>query len=121
MNYQKIQQGDVLLLKVTKEEFQLQRLNYRTTEHDVRALLQHGEGTGHAHAIYMEDLLDNAGITLCKQQEYQRSNQGLIVTGAPVELRHEEHNTITLEPGYYIQKIVREYDHISGRSRGVID
>ena len=121
MSYIKIQQGDVLLLKVSKEEFDKKGFRYKNNNHDERAVLQFGEGTGHAHAIYMKDLLDNAGVTLCKQAEYTRDNQGLIVEGGSVELEHEEHNTITLEPGYYLQRIVKEYDHISGITRGVID
>ena len=66
-------------------------------------------------------MLKEAGITLCKGFEYSRQNEGIVVTGAPVELRHEEHNTITLEPGFYLQRIVNEHDHISGITRRVAD
>jgi hypothetical protein len=137
MNYQKIQQGDVLLLKVSKEEFEKKGFVYKNNNHDERAVLEFGEGTGHAHAIYMEDLLDNAecfivcadnttvkgatGVTLCKRSEWNKQNQGVIIEGGFAQLKHEEHDTITLEPGYYLQRIVKEYDHISGITRGVID
>jgi len=121
MSYIKIQQGDVLLLKVNEETFNANKINYRTTQHDKRAVLAEGEATGHYHAVYMDDLLEGAGVTLCKGGEYSRQNEGIIVTGAPVELRHEEHNTITLEPGYYLQRIVNEHDHISGITRRVAD
>ena len=121
MNYQKIQQGDVLLLKVSKEEFEKKGFVYKNNNHDERAVLEFGEGTGHAHAIYMRDLLDNAGVTLCKRSEWNKQNQGVIIEGGFAELKHEEHDTITLEPGYYLQRIVKEYDHISGITRGVID
>ena len=122
MQYEKHQQGDVLLLKVSEEEFnKAQRLSYRINNHDTRAVLAEGEATGHYHAIYMEDMLEGGGITLCNNGEYDRQNRGIIVTGAPVELRHEEHNTITLEPGYYLQRIVNEHDHISGITRRVAD
>ena len=121
MNYTKIQQGDVLLLKVNEETFNANRLNHRTANHDKRAVLAEGEATGHYHAVYMDDLLKGAKVTLCKRGEYTRQNDGIIVTGAPVELRHEEHNTITLEPGFYLQRIVNEYDHIAGRTREVAD
>ena len=121
MSYTKIQQGDVLLLKVNEETFNANRLNHRTAKHDKRAVLAEGEATGHYHAVYMDDLLEGAEVTLCKGGEYSRKNDGIIVTGAPVELRHEEHNTITLEPGFYLQRIVKEYDHISGISRRVAD
>ena len=38
-----------------------------------------------------------------------------------VVLTHEEHKPIELPPGKYIVKIVREFDHIAGRSRYVAD
>jgi len=123
MNYIKHQQGDVILLKVSEEVFNKDnnQLNHRTDIHNTRAVLAEGEATGHYHAVYMEDMLDNAGITLCANSEYDSQNRGIIVTGAPVELKHEEHDTITLEPGYYLQRIVKEYDHISGITRRVAD
>ena len=121
MKYIKYQQGDVLLLKISEEAFKMNQLNHRISKHDKRAVLAEGEATGHYHAVYMDDLLEGAGVTLCKGGEYSRQNEGIIVTGAPVELRHEEHNTITLEPGYYLQRIVNEHDHISGITRRVAD
>jgi len=121
MSYLKIQQGDVILRKVDEATFNAENLNHRVAKHETRAVLAEGEATGHYHAVYMDDLLDGAGITLCKAGEYTRQNDGIIVTGAPVELRHEEHNTITLEPGFYLQRIVKEHDHISGITRRVAD
>ena len=123
MKYIKHQQGDVILLKVSEEVFNKDnnQLSHRTDAHSERAVLAEGEATGHYHAVYMNDMLDSAGITLCANSEYDRQNRGIIVTGAPVELKHEEHDTITLEPGFYLQRIVKEYDHISGITRRVAD
>ena len=122
MQYEKYQQGDVILRQVSEAEFnKSNELSYQTKKHDKRAVLAEGEGTGHYHAIYMEDMLEGAGVTLCNDHEHDRQNRGIIVTGAPVEVRHEEHNTITLEPRLYLQHIVREYDHISGITRRVAD
>ena len=122
MQYVKHQQGDVLLLKVSEEEFnKAQGLGHKTSIHENRAVLAEGEATGHYHAVYMDDMLEDAGITLCKDHEYGRQNRGIIVEGAPVKLKHEEHDTITLEPGFYLQRIVNEYDHISGITRRVAD
>ena len=120
-DYIKIQQGDVLLRKVSEEIFNRENLKHKISTHKERAVLAEGEGTGHYHAIYMDDLLKDAEITLCKSHEHTSRNEGLIITGNPVEIRHEEHNTITLEPGYYLQRIVNEYDHISGITRRVAD
>ena len=121
MKYTKYQQGDVLLLKVTEEEFNKVNLKFKITKHETRAVLAEGEETGHYHAIYMDDMLEDAGVTLCKGNNWSNNNEGLIVTGAPVELRHEEHNTITLPEGFYLQRRVKEIDHLTGRTRGVID
>ena len=122
MQYIKKQQGDVILLKVSEEEFNnSDQIKHKIDAHKTRAVLAEGEATGHYHAVYMEDMLDNAGITLCKNSEYDRQNRGIVVTGAPVELKHEEHDTITLEPGFYLQRIVKEYDHISCITRRVAD
>ncbi len=122
MSYIKYQQGDVILQQVSEEEFNnSNQIKHKIDIHKTRAVLAEGEATGHYHAVYMEDMLDNAGITLCANSEYDRQNRGIIVTGAPVELKHEEHDTITLEPGYYLQRIVKEYDHISGITRRVAD
>ena len=121
MSYLKIQQGDVLLRKVDEKTFNANNLNHRTTNHDKRAVLAEGEARDHYHAVYMDDLLEGAKVTLCKSGEFSRQNEGIVITGAPVELRHEEHNTITLEPGYYLQRIVNEHDHISGITRRVAD
>ena len=122
MQYEKYQQGDVILRKVSEEEFNKEgRIKYKTDTHENRAVLAEGEATGHYHAVYMNDMLKDAGITLCKANEHDRANRGIIVTGAPVKLKHEEHDTITLEPGFYLQRIVNEYDHISGITRRVAD
>ena len=121
MSYIKMQQGDVLLLKVSEETFKAKNFNHHISDHETRAVLAEGEATGHYHAVYMDDLLEGAGVILCKGNEYGRQNEGIIVTDKEVELRHEEHNTITLEPGFYLQKIVDEHDHISGITRRVAD
>jgi len=120
MKYIKYQQGDVILLQVSKEEFNKAKLNYHTSSHDTRAVLAEGEETGHYHAVYLEDIPKGAEVTLCKRYDYSRENAGIIVKGK-VDLKHEEHNTITIPEGYYLQKIVKEYDHMTGRTRGVID
>lgn len=118
---EKYQQGDVLLIRVTEKEFNEAKLKDKVSKHKTRAVLAEGEETGHYHAIYNEDVPENTTVTLCKSHHYRRDNDGLIIENNPVQLKHEEHNTITLPPGFYLQKIVREFDHISGRTRGVID
>ena len=69
----------------------------------------------------MDELLKEAGVTIYKQNDWDKRVLAVKVDKGAVELRHEEHNTLTLEPGYYLQKIVEEYDHISGQVRRVQD
>ena len=147
MDYTKHQQGDVILNKISEEDFNIQMkgkyklnvfarkcidtlakvaLDHRHPSgepmvSETRAVLQEGEATGHAHAIYMNDLLEEAGVTLYKTNDWDRRIVAIEVKDKPVELKHEEHDTITLEPGYYLQRIVNEYDHISGQVRRVAD
>ena len=42
-------------------------------------------------------------------------------TNVKAKLTHEEHNPIELPSGIYKVKIVREWDHIGGVSRNVVD
>ena len=120
MQYIKYQQGDVVLLQVSEEEFNKASLTHQISTHKTRAVLAEGEETGHYHAVYLEDMPKGAEVTLCKHYDYSRENGGIIVKGK-VDLKHEEHNTITIPEGFYLQKIVKEYDHMTGRTRGVID
>ena len=36
-------------------------------------------------------------------------------------LKHEEHKPLSLPPGLYRTRIVREFDHLSQRTRNVVD
>ena len=129
MNYKKYQQGDVVMLKVDDDYFKdnvrsgEEIASYNTQSHN-NPVLAFGEVTGHKHQIHMKDMLDKAEVTL--HMGY-RGEAGVDVPDAfevceeTVILTHEEHNPIELPPGKYIVKIVREFDHIAGRSRYVAD
>ena len=129
MEYKKYQQGDVVMLKVDDEYFEK---NVRSNEHPVgyntqsnnNPVLAFGEVTGHKHQIHMKDMLDKAEVTL--HMGYN-GKSGMDVPDAfevceeTVILTHEEHKPIELPPGKYMVRIVREFDHIAGRSRYVAD
>ena len=134
MQYKKYQQGDVVMLKVDDDYFKdnvrsgmkansKEAVSYNTQSHN-NPVLAFGEVTGHKHQIHMKDMLDKAEVTL--HMGY-RGEAGVDVPDAfevceeTVILTHEEHNPIELPPGKYIVKIVREFDHIAGRSRYVAD
>ena len=117
----KIQQGDVILRQVSKEDWANQDLKYQCNLNVDREVLQEGEETGHAHAIYRDNMPTDVSVTLHKSYQYTRDNGGIVVTGGPVILRHEEHAPIELPTGYYIQEIVQERRHTAGMTGRVAD
>ena len=129
MEYQKYQQGDVVMLKVNDDYFKENTrsgdntIAFNTQSHN-NPILALGEVTGHKHQIHMKDMLDKAEVTL--HMGYRRE-VGVDVPDAfeiceeTVILTHEEHNPIELPPGKYMVRIVQEFDNITGRSRYVAD
>lgn len=73
-----------------------------------RLILAEGEVTGHAHAISDE------AATLVTAEEAEELRMWLMVE-APVRLTHEEHGTLTVEPGTYEVRRAREYTPESER------
>jgi len=134
VEYKKYQQGDVVMLKVDDDYFKdnvrsgmkansEEAVSYNTQSHN-NPVLAFGEVTGHKHQIHMKDMLDKAEVTL--HMGYNREAgidvpEAFEVCEETVVLTHEEHKPIELPPGKYIVKIVREFDHIAGRSRYVAD
>jgi hypothetical protein len=108
-NQNQLQQGDVLLARVEAlPPGAVQRAV------DPRGIvLADGEATGHAHVIERERGVEayECGGTLYV------ANQ----TGKPVALSHQEHHTITVDPGVWRVGIVREYDHLQDMERLVRD
>lgn len=108
-----IQQGDVILQSTKIESKNLSHVN--------DPVLQHGEATGHAHRICMlkhDDKRASGGWEVLLEKETQA--RFLRVTET-IEVRHEEHKPITVPPGEYEIKIVREYDHFAEEARNVVD
>ena len=133
IKYTKYQQGDVVMYKLSDEDFtdysnegkgsQYDIVNY-TGQTNTKAVFAFGEVTGHTHRVEMSDMLKNAGVSL--HMDYNRE-AGVDVPNAfevhneSVELQHEEHDTITLPPGNYVVKIVREFNHLTRRAQYVAD
>ena len=130
IKYKKYQQGDVVMFQVDQATFEKNtrtgaeyKAAYNTQSHN-NAVLAFGEVTGHKHQIHMKDMLDAAEVTL--SMGYNRTAgedvpEGFCVQNETVTLTHEEHNPIDIPPGYYMVRIVREMDHITGRARYVAD
>lgn len=99
-----LQHGDVILKSVIIPN------NLKSVE-TKKIVLAEGEVTGHAHVITdiaKVDLFKNAGKTFIKVK-------------SPVELKHEEHKTIVIQPGSYEIDQVKEYDPWADEIRNVKD
>ena len=98
-------------------------VHYNTQSHN-NPILAFGEATGHIHQIHMKDMLEKAEVTV-HMPRYRTAGEdtpeGFEVHEETVTLTHEEHDPIDVPPGKYIVRIVREFDHIAGRSRYVTD
>ena len=117
----KYQQGDVILRKVSEEDWNSQNLNHQCTPSVDRETLEFGEETGHSHSIYRDTIPAGVNVTLFKTQAFARVNGGIIVEGGSVTLKHEEHDPIELPTGYYIQEGVQEHSHFRGQTGRVVD
>ena len=127
---EKYQQGDVVMFKVDEKYFnentrkgEEYKSHYKGGK-DQHAIVAFGEVTGHKHQVNMKDMAEEAGVTL--SMGYNRTAgvdvpEGFKVIDAPVTITHEEHDPIKLPPGYYMVRIVREHDHIAGRTQYVAD
>ena len=130
MQYKKYQQGDVVMFKVDDDYF---NSNTRSGKDNVveyhgkqptHGIMAFGEVTGHKHQVNMKDMIEEAGVTLSMGYNGKAGidvPEGFAVIDAPVTITHEEHDPIELPPGYYMVRIVREFDHIAGRSQYVAD
>ena len=126
----KYQQGDVVMFQVDKATFDKNTRAGDEYKHKYQggemanATLAFGEVTGHAHRVNMNEMAQNAGVTLSMGYNREAGRDvpdGFCVENATVTLKHEEHNPVDIPPGYYLVRIVREMDHITGRARYVAD
>ena len=130
IKYNKYQQGDVVMLKVDDDYFKENvrigeecTSSYNTQSHN-NPVLAFGEVTGHLHQIHMKDMLDAAEVTLHMDWHREAGKDvpaAFEVREETVTLTHEEHNPLDVPPGKYVVRIVREFDHMTGRSRYVAD
>jgi hypothetical protein len=100
-----IVQGDVFFVRIQSIPEESKEVN-----RDERGfIIAEGEATGHAHVI-------NDDIEL-----YEKDSVLFIKTEKTVEVRHEEHLPVTLDPGIWKVGIVREYDAFLEEIRMVKD
>ncbi len=72
-----------------------------------KAILAHGEMTGHFHEAHGE------GVALY--------DDGALEAPHGAELTHQEHATVTVPPGIYDRSIVQEFDHFAEEARNIAD
>lgn len=97
------QQGDVILKPVDKLPDRI------TIVSRGRCILAHGE-SGHSHVV------DSPGAKL-----YKSNDNIFLDLKEATDLIHEEHGSITLEPGIWEIGQVNEYDYFSEMVRKVVD
>ena len=142
----KYQQGDVLFVEVTKGKWDFKQDGnkevmipsktidqpYRSYGHkresqstkDVDVItVAHGEATGHTHSFRMSQQASNVAITAYGGTKTRVGDvpEFIKITGSPAVIKHEEHNALTIPVGHYRVGIVREFDHIAGTTRYVVD
>ena len=141
----KYQQGDVLFLEVPKDKWSFKQDGSRevmmpmkdgkaygsyghktetqsTNKCDV-ITVAHGEATGHSHAFRMSQQAPDVAIIAfgATRTRVGEVPEFIKITGSPAVIKHEEHNPLTIPTGHYRVSIVREFDHISGTARFVVD
>ena len=120
---QKYQQGDVLLVAVTKRvesDIKTECKIEKGGDKEGKVILALGEATGHHHRFELNKL--DPGVTISSfYYRYDNNPSCFIIEGGNATLYHEEHNPISVPPGFYRRTIVREFDHISSSFREVVD
>ena len=142
----KYQQGDVLFVEVPEGKWDFKqdgnkevmipsknkdqpyqsyghkRESQSTKDVDV-ITVAHGEATGHTHSFRMSQQTPGVAITAYGGTRTRVGDvpEFIKITGSPAVIKHEEHNALTIPVGHYRVGIVREFDHIAGRTRYVVD
>ena len=128
---QKYQQGDVLLVAVTKRvesDIKTECRIEKGGDKEGKVILALGEATGHHHRFELNKLDSGVSVSTLHERyggygggRYKRDPSYYLIEGGSATLYHEEHNPLTVPPGLYRRTIIREYDHISDTFREVWD
>lgn len=94
-------QGDIGLVRVAK----IPQNATKSTLANSR-VLAYGEATGHHHVLH------GPSVTRWEVQEGNELVSYVEIAEALAELTHQEHATITLEPGIY--RVTRQYEYVPG-------
>lgn len=103
---EQVQQGDVVFEYVNELPNGIQ-----TVGRPEYAVFAEGEATGHAHRASVRRAVT---LFVLADVTYARIHK-------PIRVRHEEHKSITLRPGFVRYGQVFEYDYLSEMDRQVVD
>jgi len=130
----KYQQGDVLFIELNDDEaktFQDKKEsnNWRKVrverESNGDTVVAYGEATGHNHRFQFDSkTMINYPVTGYVTDMGRRGETNAlqyVEIEKTATLIHQEHNPIQVPSGKYKVKIVREFDHIGGVTRNVVD
>lgn len=109
-NKNHVQQGDVLLLKISKLPS-----NCKPVKQDSRgAVVAEGETTGHYHGC------EDGGVAILEAPSGER--YVVNETNETRTFKHQEHKPVSIEPNSaYRLGIVKEYDYFAEMQRRVVD
>lgn len=102
--------GDLIFKQLAELPSNLKKLVLE----DNKFVLALGEVTGHKHVMTAEKE-DDMNIFQDAQGRY------ILEVKAPTKLSHEEHQTLTFQPGIYVMDNEREHDYFLHEERQVID
>jgi len=114
MSELKYQHGDVLLKRIDKLPCDVKKKKGNT--------LALGESTGHHHSLVKvgsshQQLETVSGLSFYEDVD----GNSYVDIDIPLDLKHQEHKTITVDPGIYEIDIVREFDYEANEVRRVVD
>jgi len=78
-------------------------------------ILAQGEATGHAHRALGKGLMVYRHVTA------EGDTARFLAAPKGATIIHEEHKPVSVPPGTYLIRIVKEYDHFAEEARPVID
>ena len=102
--------GDLIFTKLSELPKNLKKIDVKDN-----FALAYGEHTGHSHRLMVAEKLKDINVFQDEQGRY------VMEVIKPVDLVHEEHKTITITPGIYIQEHEHEFDYFTKSIQKVID
>lgn len=103
-------QGDVLIKQIKELPKEIKKSEDNLEK---RIVLAYGEVTGHAHAFY-----NPKDVELLESKDIKETRRFLNIK-AISDLKHEEHATLTFNPGIY--EVIQQKEYSMGQIKRVID